>query len=222
MLHSTAKILLGILLVVLVLSQTHRHTAASLREESAFSFNELGLRYVNSPEAGKAIQAFRDAIAIDPTVAEYHFNLAFMYENSPEIGARLSGMNQQQLFKAILDESLKARSLKPEDLQMAKTYAWYCLVFDKFGASSDWDRTLEAWQYCLHLRERACEANPTRSNHEVRVHPLLGIARILLELNRNEEAREHIDEALSLFPQSRLAQILLARCQMARGPRTGS
>lgn len=222
MLHSTAKILLGILLVVLVLSQTHRHTAASLREESAFSFNELGLRYVNSPEAGKAIQAFRDAIAIDPTVAEYHFNLAFMYENSPEIAARLSGMNQQQLFKAILDESLKARSLKPEDLQIVKTYAFHCLVFDKFGALPDWERTLEAWQYCLRLRQRAYEAEPLTRNREVQVHPLLEIARILLELNRNEEAREHIDKALSILPQSRLAQILLARCQIARGPRTGS
>lgn len=213
MLQKTAKIVLGILAAFLVLSQVHRHATAALRQEPADSWNELGLDYLNSHDWDKAIQAFRNAVDTDPAVAEYHFNLACVYENHPKAAVRVFGMSHKQLYRAILDESLKARLLNPGDIRMAKTYAWFCRGFENFGASADWERTLEAWQYCLQLRERTYEANPSNVNYSARVHPLLEIARIYLELNREEEAREHIDSALSMFPESKIAQILLARCR---------
>lgn len=212
MLQATAHVLLIVLVSVVFYGHSGSPVVQAMNEDLANSLNERGMDFASLLQVNKAIEAYNRAIDLNPFVAEYHFNLALLYHNCPEAAARLTGMSQEQLYDSMLDESLTARLLAPADREFARTYAWNCLAYEGLGATPNWDRALNAWRYLSRFYDEAFANNPNHTNSEARVHILLQVARIQLEMNRKEEARTLIDEALYIFPQSRLGHLLLDRC----------
>ena len=71
--------------------------AAGLGLEEAKVFNYLGIAYSQTSRQEKAIESYRKALKLDPTLAEAHLNLGFAYEK----------LNRKQAAKHEYDEACR-------------------------------------------------------------------------------------------------------------------
>jgi len=165
--------------------------------------NNLGIYYGHFGQPDKAIDELRKAVELDPNVAEFHFNLALAYHNFRYVAARKLGLTLPQLFEEILRESRKARQIAPDDLEIAMDYARTYFSAEDFNVTPDWSEALSAWQYCVPLAKDDAE----------RFNILLNLGRVALRMGRKEEAREYLDEARAIRPESPVVKRLL---EMAR------
>ena len=161
--------------------------------------NNMGIYYGHFGNHDKAIDEFRKAVELDPNVAEFHFDLALAYHNFRYVAMSKLGWTLPRLFEEILKESRKARQLKPEDLEIATDYARTFFGSENFKVTPDWPEALAAWQYCLALTEEPTE----------RFGILLNLGRVALRMDRREEARGYLNQALSIQPDSPVAKKLI-------------
>jgi tetratricopeptide (TPR) repeat protein len=87
--HLDSRINLGRLLHLAgLLAQAERVYRAAVRPESLIAFN-LAVLLEDLQRPAEAIQTYRDALALDPQLADAHFNLARLYEETADSKASL-------------------------------------------------------------------------------------------------------------------------------------
>jgi tetratricopeptide (TPR) repeat protein len=165
--------------------------------------NNMGIHYGHFGNPGKAIDEFRKAVELGPNVAEFHFDLALAYHNFRYVAMSKLDWTLPRLFEEILKESRTARKLNPEDLEIAADYARTFFSAQDFQVVPDWPEALSAWQYCLALTEDPAQ----------RFNILLNLGRVALRMDRKKEAREYLNEALSIRPDSLVAKKLVETAQ---------
>lgn len=214
MLRNLSLILLILLVGIVVVIDTNALCSIVLRPPSADVQNELGLIFIQEQEIEKAITAFRFAIMLDPDVAEYHFNLAFVYSNSPDAAFQATGYTKPQLFNEIQKESRTARRLKPEDFEIAYSYATNFQLSDVFQAMLDREEVTEAWEYCLALQRKQYVLNPRPWMKAMEVSLLLRLARLEQRQGHSAEARTHLKQVLAVSTESTGELDVLASCNL--------
>jgi len=177
--------------------------AIQLDPKLADPHNNLGIYYGHVGQPEKAIDEFRKAIELNATVAEFHFDLALAYHNFRYVAMNKYKWTLQQVFSEALKESKTARSLKPNDLEIAMDYARTFFAAEDFKVTADWNEALAAWQHCLPLAKDSTE----------KFHVLVNLGRVALKMNKKEEARKYLNEALPFQPDSRTVKRLLELAQ---------
>src|SRR5207302_9557902 len=63
----------------------HLSRAVELGINEASTYNFLGISFSHTRQPQKAIKSYRQAIAIDPKLAEAHLNLAYLYQQLKQV-----------------------------------------------------------------------------------------------------------------------------------------
>ncbi len=145
MLRSASLAVLSILVIIVVTNHLNAPRSLAFSPPAADQQNELGLRYMREQNFEKATAAFRSAIELEPRIAEYHFNLAFLLSNAREAMLDATGHTASELFEEVQRESRIARALKPNDHEIAWSYASNFQLAEEFGVTPDWKEAAAAW-----------------------------------------------------------------------------
>ncbi|MCH8164781.1 MAG: tetratricopeptide repeat protein [Planctomycetes bacterium] len=200
MLRSVSLVVLSVLVTIVAASHLNAPRSVAFSPPTAGQQNELGLLHMRDQNFEKAFAAFRSAIEHEPQVAEYHFNLAYLLGNAREAALAATGYTASELFEEMQRESRIARALKPNDYEIAESYATNFQMAEKFGETPDGEKAAAAWEYCLALRRKEYLLNPTAWSRVLEVPPLLQLGRIALQSNDREQAKAYFEEALDLIP----------------------
>ena len=213
MLRSASLVVLSVLVTMVATTHLNAPRSLAFSPPTAGQLNELGLLYMGEQNFEKAFVAFRSAIEHEPRIAEYHFNLAYLLGNAREAGLATTGYTASELFEEMQRESRIARELKPNDYEIAESYATNFQLAEKFGTTFDREEAAAAWEYCLALRRREYLIDPALWRRIQEVNPLLQLGRIALKNNDLEQARAYFEEALELNPTGAGAIGLLESCR---------
>lgn len=160
-------------------------------------------------EVALAMNIFRQAVYFRPDNVSYHLNLAFLYANFPEVAMRASALSREELFQELLNISKRARTLDPDNLEVAIAYASNFSYADQFGVTPRWDEVEEAWMYCLYITEEVeDEGNLRRDGTFVRLPLLLHLAHEAIEEGHYEKASALLKNAIRIMPESARARAL--------------
>lgn len=213
MLRSLSLIVLSVLVTIVLTTHLTAPRSLAFSRPTAMQQNELGLLHMGEQNFEKAYAAFRSAIKQEPRIAEYHFNLAYLLGNARVGTPANAGYTASELFEEMQRESRIARALKPNDYEIAESYAANFQLAEKFGETPDGEEAAAAWEYCLALRRKEYLANPISRRGVLEVLPLLQLGRIALRNNDPEQARAYFEEALALNPAGAGAISLLESCR---------
>ena len=213
MLRSVSLVVLSVLVTIVVTTHLNAPPSLAFSPPTAGQQNELGLLHMREQNFEKAFAAFRSAIEHEPRIAEYHFNLAYLLGNAREGTLATTGYTASELFEEMQRESRIARALKPNDYEIAQSYAANFQLAEKFGETLDGEEAAAAWEYCLVLLRKEYLINPTSWRKILEVPPLLQLGRIALQNNDPEQARAYFEEALELNPTGARAIGLLESCR---------
>lgn len=217
-LNQLALLVLVCLIAVLVMGQTRTQIPEIYAAMQAEDLNDRGLELWKFGKKEEGIAALLEAVERDPSVAAYHFNLAFLCTDVPEIAMRVTGHNKAALFDRIQRESLAARILDPGDFPLAQSYATNFLLAKRFGIEPDWEKAVKAWEYCLELRKLEHALYPSTTTVSLQMPILLQLARMELKLEHFAKARMHTELALAIRPLSVSAKRLLQRAEEGEVP----
>jgi len=159
-------------------------TAIAQNEKNTAAFMTLAFLHQKNGDLDKARSVYEKALAADPNRWAAANNLAFLLSENPDSAADLD---------RALELAGKAEKMKPDDPTVLDTIGW---VYKKKG-------NLEM---ALTVFEKALEKSPDTG--VIHYH----LAQVLIDSDRTDEAREHLEKALADekgFPEKKEAEALL-------------
>jgi tetratricopeptide (TPR) repeat protein len=157
--------------------------ARELEPKNAAVRNNLANYYGHEGEPKRAIEEYEAAISIQPGEPMYHFNLANIFYLFRKETSELKKWSEEEVFDHALESFRKARDLEPGNYDYAYAYAE---TF--YGVKNpNWNRALDAWDYCLKLNITPLQ------REQIYTH----LARINLRLDRIGKARDYLAQVKS-------------------------
>jgi len=173
--------------------------------ELSLPHNNLAIFYTHAGDYQRGLAEYQKAVELDPDNADIKFNLAQMYLiNWPQVKEILK-WDDARVFKEAMKLSRDAAALRPGDYQLQQDYAVNFFAAERFGARPDWKDAAAAWQ----------EARRRATARDEVFFCWLNEARVWLSVPDNERAIPCLKEALTIYPNSEVAQRLLAKAEGA-------
>src|ERR1051325_5813654 len=157
--------------------------ARELDPHNAAVRNNLANYYGHEGEPKRAIEEYEAAIRIQPSEPMYHFNLGNLFYLFRKETSEAKKWSEEEVFEHALECFRKARDLEPGNYEYAYAYAE---TF--YGVKNpNWQRALEAWDYCLKLNITPLQREQIYSH----------LARLNIRLDRIAKAREYLAQIKS-------------------------
>lgn len=157
--------------------------AKELDPKNAAVRNNLANYYGHRGEPKRAIEEYEAAIQLQPNEPMYHHNLGNILYLFRRDAAALKDGTEAEMLERALACFRKARELEPNNYDYAVGYAetFYGMK------SPNWQRALEAWEYCLKL-----DLTPLQRD-QVYTH----LARVHIRLGNTAKAKEQLAQVKS-------------------------
>jgi tetratricopeptide (TPR) repeat protein len=179
------------------------HLSAQLDSSYGDPRNNLGLHYVHQGNYERGFEYLNQALELEPENPDYLYNVVQVYlVHFHALQSRFQ-FDKKKLYKEAMKLSKKATTLAPEDYEYAQDYATNFYASEQFGVQVNWSEAAEAWQ---RARAIAPDAEST-------FFCWLNEARAWIRDGKTERAREALQAALALNPESEAAQNLLAELE---------
>ncbi len=176
-------------------------TAVSIDPDLSLAHNNLGIHYCHIGEYERGIEHLDRTLELEPENPDFLFNLAQIYLIHFRIVADLKDMTEKEVFEEAMEMSRKAVEIEPDDFELLQDYALNYFTAENFGVEVDWAEAARAW-------ERAREVAET---WDTTFYTWLNEARSWVRDGDHDRARECLEEALEINPNSEAAQSLLAQ-----------
>lgn len=162
-------------------------------------FNNLGIHYCHAGEYARGLKCYQAALELDPNNSDYLFNLAqTCLVNRTQMQALLH-CDAHELYKNAMKLSRKAVQNAPDDFSLLEDYALNFYAAEEFDVKPDWSGAAKAWRQA---REHA-------PNDAARFNTWLNEARVWIRRGSDNKARDCLERALAIRPDSAIARQLL-------------
>lgn len=157
--------------------------AQDLDPKNAAVRNNLANHYSHDGDPKRAIEEYEAAIQIQPSEPTYYFNMGNVMYLFRKETAESKNWTEDEVFEHSLDSLRRARDLEPANYDYAYAYAE---TF--YGVKTpNWQRALDAWDYCLKLNITPLQRD------QIYTH----LARINIRLGKIKKARDYLDQVKS-------------------------
>ena len=122
--------------------------AETLDPHDAATANTLGSLFLKNARVSEACEQFERAVAVQPNMAAYHFDLAnVLYLFRKQLLRPPSRPDEHSALIEALEHFRRASELSPGDLRLAQAYAETFYIFP----DPDWQQAVAAWKTVLGL-----------------------------------------------------------------------
>lgn len=165
--------------------------------------NNLAIHYCHVGEYSDCLAMFDEALALDSDNPDFLFNVVQIFLIHPRHVEAHYGIERAEVFTRAMAMSRRAVELKPGDYALAQDYAVNYYAGERFGVDVDWRDAARAWKTARESVRQADELFYTWLNE----------GRAWLRAGNNREAARCFEEALTIMPDSGIAQQLLRQAE---------
>ena len=174
--------------------------ALSLDPKLHEAMNDLAIHYSHVGEVDKSLECFDRALKLAPDNADYLFNVTQIYLiHWPDVQKHY-GWTKEQTYRKAMVYSQHAAELRPDDYPLLADYALNFFRGEQMGIPVTWGDAAAAWQ----------KAREYVRNKDELFYTWLNEGRVWIRAGQKPKAVACIQEALKLFPDSKVAQNLLS------------
>ncbi len=177
----------------------HWEEAVRLDKAYARAQNNLGMFYLHVGRYEEGLACMDAALEAEPGNPDWWFNMVQIYLTNFTQVMKIRGWDRAKVYEEAMRMSERALALSPHDYQLMYDHALNHFLADRFGVAPDWVRAARAWQ----------EACKRARNDSQRFECTLNEARVHLRAGNSGRARECLEQARILAPDSPVVRQLL-------------
>lgn len=173
--------------------------AAALQPNLGEPLNNLAIHYCHTGDVSRGLDYFDRALELEPDNPDYLFNLCQIYlTHFPEVAKRQE-WSLKKVYRSAMKMSKRAAELSNE-YELIQDYAVNFFAAENFQLEADWRSAARAWQWAR---------TEVRTSDE-EFYTWLNEARVWIADGNNKKARECLEAALAIRPESEVATNLMS------------